>query len=126
MGKSHMELLLGLHEQLQDVFNKSSQGVYLFLDDKNIACNDKFAKLLGYSSGKEWASYKGSFPLVFVAEGSRHTLVDAYRTAMEKKAGSQIEVVWAKKTGGIVKTRVILVPVAFEGHLFALHFVEKL
>jgi len=51
-------------------------------------------------------------------------LVSTYQNAMNNFVGSSIEVEWKKKTGGKVKTRVILVPFSFNGHLFALHFID--
>jgi hypothetical protein len=33
-------------------------------------------------------------------------------------------VTWKKKNGGTVNTTVILVPMAYAGHLFAVHFVS--
>ena len=84
----HEELVEGAVGQLAEIFGKSGQGVYIYLDDRHIACNARFAKMLGYSSSKAWAAAKGSFPLIFVAEGSRSALIHAYRNAMEKKIGS--------------------------------------
>jgi hypothetical protein len=33
---------------------------------------------------------------------------------------------WKRKSGENIKTKVILVPVAHKGHIFALHFVSQL
>jgi len=38
--------------------------------------------------------------------------------------GSTIDLTWKKKSGGTVDSTVILVPVAYDGHLFALHFLS--
>ncbi len=120
----HEELVEGIVGQLARVFSQSGQGVYIYLDDMHKACNRKFSSMLGYGSPEKWAAVEGSFPK-FVAKASQRTLISAYRGAMEKKAGSAIEVTWNKKSGGTVKTQVILVPIAYGGHLFALHFVSK-
>ncbi len=119
------EIIEGISEQLSGVFGKSSQGIYIYLDDVHKACNRKFSSMLGYPTPAKWASVEDSFPK-FVAEKSRRTLISAYRTAMEKKDGSVIEVSWNKLGGGIVKTQVMLVPIAYKGHMLALHFVEKI
>ena len=120
----HEELIEGLAAQLAVVFSQSEQGVYVYLDDVHKACNRRFASMLGYGSPEKWAAVEDSFPK-FVADGSQRTLISAYRGAMEKMAGSTIEVTWNRKSGGTVKTKVILVPIAYEGHLFALHFVSR-
>ena len=123
MAEQHKELLQGLAEQMQSVFDSSTQGMYLFLDDAHKVCNKKFASLLGYSSPAEWALAAGSFTALFVAEKSQQELVTTYQKAMQKMAGSTINVTWKKKSSGTVDTTVILVPVAYSGHVFALHFV---
>lgn len=121
---SHQDLLQGLLTQLRPILESSKQGMYVYLDDEQKACNEKFAELLGYGSAEEWAGMEGSFPPLFVDAGSQHELIDAYQQAMQDKAASTITVRWKKKSGGTVDTTVILVPIAYEGHLFALHFVE--
>ena len=122
---NHKKLLGEIHEQLKPIFENSEQGVYIYLDGKNVACNKKFAEMLGYSSPDEWAKALVSpFPMVYVAEKSRETLAMTYRKAMEKLVGSSIKVTWMKKAGGTVDTSVILVPLTFNNHAIALHFIS--
>jgi len=118
----HEELIAGLLDQIRIIFESSEQPMYLYLDDTHKACNQKFASLLGYKTPEEWARVKEFTALV--AEESAETLVTAYRSAMERKIGSTIGVMWKRKSGGTVDTSVILVPVAYSEHLFALHFVS--
>ncbi len=125
MGKNHREIIEGLHSQLKNLFNASEQAIYIFLDDESKICNERFAKMLDYSSAHEWSRVTESFPMAFVDEKSRSTLVNAYQNAMEKGVGSQIKVTWKKKSGAIVNTNVILVPIEYEGHGIALHFIER-
>lgn len=122
--KHHQALILGLAEQFKPILEGSEQPVYVYLDESNKVCNKKFASLLGYKSPKEWASVQDSFTDAFVVPASQETLVSAYQTAMEKMAGSCVDVSWKKKDGKTVKTKVILVPLVFENHLFALHFIS--
>jgi hypothetical protein len=120
---SHEALVSGLYKQMKEIFEHSEQAMYLYLDDVHKTCNKRFADLLGFESPKAWASVDNPFPIEFVASKSRRALVSAYQEAMERFIGSTIDVTWQTKSGGTVDTRVILVPVAYEGHLFALHFV---
>ncbi|TAN57643.1 PAS domain-containing protein [Patescibacteria group bacterium] len=122
----HAELVSGFFKEQRQIFDSSSQAMYAFLDDDCRVCNQKFATLLGYSSPDEWfkVNVQGAFPAAFVDDGSQQTLVAAYQNAMEKMEGATIKVVWKKKSGGIINTTVILVPVAYRGHLFALHFIS--
>lgn len=120
----HAELLEGFSKEQKQIFDSSSQGIYAFLDDGCIVCNKKFATLLGYSSADEWAKVPETFTKAFVDAKSQQTLVTAYQNAMEKMEGATIKVAWKKKSGGTVDTTVILVPIAYQDHLFAFHFIS--
>jgi len=118
----HEELISGFLDQIRIVFESSEQPMYLYLDDTHKACNQKFASLLGYRTPEEWAHVEEFTALV--AEKSAETLVTAYRSAMERKIASTIGVMWKRKSGGTVDTTVTFVPVAYNEHLFAFHFVS--
>jgi len=121
----HAELVNGFFNQQKEIFDSSNQAMYAYLDDDCRVCNDKFAKLLGYASPDEWfkVDVKGAFPSVFVADKSQRALVDAYQKAMQNGVASKVKVTWKKKSGGTVDTEVMLVPIAYQDHVFALHFV---
>jgi len=120
----HEELISGLLNQMKVIFESSEQPMYLYLDDNHWACNKRFADLLGYKSPEELVSLELHFMDVLVSEKSQDSLVTAYGNAIERKVGSTIEVTWKKNNGRTVDTNVILVPVAYDGHLFALHFLS--
>ena len=120
----HDNAIQGVSREYKEIFKNSDQGIYIYLDDNHKICNQKFATLLGYESPEEWANVNESFPDAFVAEKSQETLIDTYKKAIEQSVGSQISVTWKKKSGGTIATKVILVPVSHQGHLFALHFVS--
>ena len=119
----HEELINGLYEQLKPVLDNSQQAIYVYLDDIHKICNNKFATLLGYSSSEEWAKVTESFPDAFVDQQSQEVLVSTYQKAMEQIIGSEIDVTWKTKSGDRVNTNLIIVPIAYNGHLFALHFI---
>ena len=118
----HEELVQGLCEQLKPIFDQSQQAVYLYLDDIHKACNKNFARLLGYATPSEWAALDDVLAAC-VTNSSQEILVNAYQQAMKNLAGSISTIVWTKKDGNAVKTTVMLVPIAYQNHLFALHFV---
>lgn len=123
---NHKKLLEDLHSELKLILENSEQSVYVYFGDGEKFCNKKFASLLGYKSPEEWAGIKESFPVAFVSDKSQRNLVEAYQKAMTKMVGSKIKVSWKKKSGGTVDTGVILVPIIFKNHAFALHFIEKI
>ncbi len=120
----HEELVKGLYDQLKPILDKSEQPMFIYLDDNHKACNSKFASLLGFKSPQDWARIMG-FLEPHVAEKSRDTLMTAYWDAMNKMKASTIQLTLTKKDGGAVETTMILVPMFFQGHMFAVHFVTS-
>ena len=122
----HAELIQGVYKQFKEILEESKQAIYLYYDDNHKICNQRFATLLGYKSIEEWSAVNEPFIEAFVKEESQEILVSTYRNAMEDKIGSDIEVLFKKKTGESVKTNVIMVPISFNGELLALHFISKI
>lgn len=120
----HEELVKGLYDQMKPVLDGSEQPIFIYLDDNHKACNSRFASMLGFKSPKEWAE-KSGFLEVYVAEKSRETLSSAYWDAVKKMAVSTIQPTWMKKDGATIDSTMILVPMFFQVHLFAVHFVSN-
>lgn len=117
-------LIKELFNHMKSIFESSAQSVYLYLDDSHWACNNKFALLLGFKSIEEMISSTSSSPHTLVAEESKTSFTTAYEHAIKKKAASFLEVMWKKKTGQVIVTYVILVPIAYAGELFTLYFTS--
>ena len=121
----HEALVKGISAQLKPIMDKSAQAIYVYLDDTHKACNKKFADLLGYKSAKEWADTEA--PLADVVEADQEKVIAAYENASEKMLASSLDVRFTNiKTNKPVKARVIMVPIAYDGHIFALHFISKI
>jgi hypothetical protein len=121
----HEEVIAGAADRLKEIFDKSRRSVYPYLDDLQKKCNQAFASLLGYRSPKEWSDVWETFPEAFVAAKSPQTLISAYQVAITNFLGSTIDVTWKRKDGKEVSTTTILVPIAFDGHTMALHFISR-
>ncbi len=118
------EMIEKISQEYSEILNNSKQAIYIYLDDELKICNKNFSNLLGYSLPEEWAAVKTNFPEAFVADESQEDLVSSYQDAMEKAIGTQKNITWKKKNGQKVMTKVILVPISFKGHFFALHFIS--
>jgi carbohydrate-binding DOMON domain-containing protein len=123
--EEHHEIVVkGLYDQMKPVFDSSEQPIFLYLDDNHKACNSKFAKMLGFNSPQEWAKT----PSVLgesVAEKSQEIVTTAYWDTMKKKIASTIQVTWMNKDGGTFNSTVVMVPMFFDGHMFAVHFITS-
>ena|SRR3989344_1154137 len=120
----HKGLISGISEQMKHLVDNSDHAIYIYLDDIHKVCNKKYATLLGFKSPQQWAMIEDPLNET-VVEKSKKNLVTAYRNAMEKGKGSSVKVTWKKKSGAKVNTNVILVPIMYNGHAMALHFVSK-
>ena len=119
----HEELIAGISRQMKEILDSSQQAVYIYLDDIHKVCNAKYASLLGFRSPEEWAKVENPLEET-VEKGSQETLATAFNQAMDKKVSASIKVTWKKKGGGTVASSVVMVPIAYDDHLFALHFVS--
>ena len=121
----HDAAMHDLEREYRELLETSEQGVYLYLDDVHKLCNARFARLLGYASPEEWARVQRPFPEAFVAAQSHEPLISAYQDAIDRLVASTFPATWKRQDGGTVDSTVILVPVAYQGHLLALHFVDE-
>lgn len=119
----HEHLIKELTEQLEPVFSKSPQGVYLYLDDTHKSCNEKFADLLGYKSVQEWV--ENEYPVGDIVEEDQEKTIDAYMNASEKFVAAKVSAKCTKKDGKIIQTEFIMVPISYRDEIFVLHFVTE-
>lgn len=122
--KHHEELVKGFYNQLKEIFDSSKQAIYLYLDDNHKICNKKFAEMQGFSSPEEWSKIENPLE-TGVDKMSQDTVVSAYQDAMERLVASKVDVKLKKKAGGTFNASIIMVPVAYQGHMFALHFISE-
>ncbi len=123
--KLHQEVLDWVKKEFNTILKDSGQAIYIYVCNRHKICNGKFSSLLGYNSPKEWEMKEEV--LGDVKESNQPVLVSAYRNAMERKIGSNINISWKNaKTGKFIKTNVILVPLSYKGQMFALHFITKI
>jgi PAS domain-containing protein len=120
--QQHAAIIEGVTAQFREILDGSPQGMYIYLDDQHKVCNERFASMLGYPSAAAWDQH-GAFTEQYIDPQSQQTLVHTYRHAMEQQAAATIDVTWKTREGAAVPSSVILVPVAYEGELLALHFI---
>jgi len=121
----HEKLVKGLFDQMKPILDKSEQPIFIYLDDNHKVCNDKLASMLGIKSAQEWAEKPGFLDL-YVAEKSRESLASAYWKAVEKMSASTIQLTLMNKDGKPIDSTMILIPMSFEGHMFAVHFLTSI
>ncbi len=121
--RNHDTILKNLNNEYKELLEASPQAVYLYMDDHHILWNKKFGEMVGYKTPSLAHKTKRTFLDLFVDEKSQRVLASAYMKAMENAKGSSIPIVWKNKNGKKKKANTILVPIPFQGHMIALHFI---
>ena len=121
----HEEILGWIRKEFNEILESSEQAIYFYVCDRHKICNKKFSSLLGYNSSEEWEMKEDA--VSDVKDEDQEVLISAYRDAMEKNIGSSINISWKNmKKESLTKTNVILVPLSYNGELFAAHFITAI
>jgi len=127
-GHPHEVLLDQIKEKFSAIFQHTSQGVYIYMDDPHWICNDRLATMLGYASAAELHTLATASPFldVTVPADSQERVVKAYMNSVNGKVASSIPVTWKKKGGAILNTETIFVPISYKGKALTIHFVTPI
>ena len=121
----HGDLLDELTAHFQPVLDECPEGVYLWVDNDNMVCNDKLAKLFGYASPAEWAQ-ADDFLGTFVDPKDQEMFGRNYSRQVGHLAGPlRFRFKARRKDGSTFDAETDMVPITFGGHAVAYHFVRK-
>jgi PAS domain S-box-containing protein len=122
---SHDDLMGELAEHFRPVLEASKDAVYLWLDDENMVCNDKCAKLWGYPSADAWASAGSPFLDTLVAPGDQGMFAGHYQDHVGNLAGPvRFKFKGKRRDGTTFAAETDMIPISFGGHAVAYHFVR--
>jgi PAS domain S-box-containing protein len=124
MSTQHDEALRDLTAHFQPILDRSPDGVYLWLDENHMTCNEQFARLFGASS-KEWNARP---PLLgdFVAEGDQEFFAQNYERTVSRLAHPvTFRFRGRRLDGSTFAAETDMIPIAFRGHAAAYHFVRQ-
>jgi PAS domain S-box-containing protein len=121
VSNEHGEVMRELSEQFKPVMEQSPDGVYLWLDETHKACNERLAKLFGYTV-EEWCAAQ-PFLDNFVAEEDRGMFSWNYH---KRVAALTFPVTFRfrglRKDGSTFSAETDMIPVSHRGHAVAYHF----
>lgn len=120
----HEHLIEEVTELFEPVLTNSPQAIYIYLDDTHKICNQKFADLLGYKSVDDWVANETA--LDDVVEADQHKVVEAYISASQKLEASNLSISVQTQDGEELKVKMIMVPFAYQGEIFAVHYISKI
>jgi PAS domain S-box-containing protein len=121
----HVKILRELAEQFKPMFEKSSEGIYLYIDEVHKICNERFARMLGLTVS-EWEKLEG-FVNKHAAEEDQATIIDAYqRHVHQELTPVRLRVKCVRKDGSTFKAEFDMIPFPWRGEMLALHFVREI
>jgi len=123
--RDHEDVLSGLLEQLMPVFSHSPDGVYLYLDENHKVCNKRMADMFGMTV-EEWRKVP-NFLEGFVAPQDRTLFASNYGehvAALKNPASFRFHGV--RKNGETFLAETEMIPVTWNGHPIAYHFVREI
>lgn len=123
--RAHEQVLSGLLEQFLPVFAHSPDGVYLYLDDTHKVCNKRLADMFGMTV-EEWRKVP-DFLDRFVAPSDRELVATNFRqhvTGLSRPATFRFHAL--RKNGETFLAETEMIPVSWNGHAVAYHFVREI
>lgn len=122
---THGTAIAAVAGHLRPIFETSPDGVYVWLDERNKACNERLARMFGYRV-EEWLAID-DFAHTLIAEESRAAYVRNYQHHV---LGLRYPVTFRfqgrRKDGSTFEAETDMIPLAFDGHVLAYHFVRAL
>jgi PAS domain S-box-containing protein len=120
----HMKAVRDLEAQYRLVMNRSAVGVFIYLDDEHKACNEKLARLFGYSK----AGWEKLSPFLdnFVAPESQEDVSSGYwRYIRNARVPRNLEFEAVRKDGSHFRAHLMEFPVSYKRRLFSIGFVHE-
>jgi PAS domain S-box-containing protein len=122
---THEDLIGALEANFQPILDRSPQGVYLWLDETHKTCNERLARMFGYSVA-EWRAVP-AFLEYFVAPEDRERFSDNFHQSIfELTAPITFRFRAVRKDGSTFLAETDMIPIVYESHQIAYHFVREL
>jgi PAS domain S-box-containing protein len=120
----HVKILRELSEQFQPLFNKSPDGIYLYIDEAHKICSERFAKMFGLTVA-EWQAMEG-FVNKHVAPESQQLVISTYQKHIhENLTPARFQIKALRKDGASFRAEVDMIPFPWRGEMLALHFARE-
>ncbi len=124
MAQTHEGIMQQLAETFGPVLEKSPDGVYLWLDDTHVVCNKRLADMFGYTV-EEWCSKP--FLDTFVARADQNMYAWNYQNRVATLAFPvTFRFHGRRKDGSTFAAETDMIPLSWQGHPVAYHFVRQI
>ena len=118
------DIIRELVEQFRPVMEQSPDGVYLWLDETHKVCNERLAKLFGFTV-EQWSATQ-PFLDNFVAEEDRRMFSWNYHNRVAALAFPvTFRFRGMRKDGSTFPAETDMIPISYGGEAVAYHFVRQ-
>jgi PAS domain S-box-containing protein len=122
---THEDVLNALEANFRPILDRSPQGVYLWLDETHKLCNERLARMFGYTVA-EWRAVP-AFLEYFVTPEDRERFSDNfYRSVHELTAPITFRFRALRKDGSTFLAETDMIPIVYQSHQIAYHFVREI
>ncbi len=120
----HAGMIRELGNQFRPILDRSPDGVYVWLDEEHKLCNERLARMFGYTI-EEWSAAV-PFLETFVAEEDRGLFSWYYQNRVAPLAfPATFPFRGQRKDGATFSAETDMIPIAYQGHAMAYHFVRQ-
>lgn len=120
----HVKILREISEQFQPLFQKSPEGIYLYIDEVHKICNDRLAKMFGLTV-EEWQAMEG-FVNKYAAEQDQETIIRNYQEHIHQRMTPvRFRFKALRKDRSAFNAEIDMIPFPWRGEMLALHFVRE-
>ena len=124
MKNGHKLVMKELAKEFGPLMEHSTDGIYFWLDEKNMICNEKLAKMFGYTINEMCS--KRSFLDSFIAEKDQKKFAMNYQKSVAPLASPvRFKFQAVRKNGSKFAAETDMIPISYKGHVIAFHFVRK-
>lgn len=122
---AHSDILKEMKEQFKPLLENSPDGIYFWLNDDNMICNEKMAAMFGYSV--EEMCKTPNFLNKFVAEESREFFSMNYHAHVASLAfPATFRFKGIRKDKSVFSLETDMIPFCWKNHVVAFHFVREI
>ena len=120
----HEQIMKELSEQFQPLFQKSPDGIYLYLDEVHKTCSERLAKMFGLGV-QEWEAMHGFVNKHVAEEDQERFISNYYEHVHHNLTPIRFRFAGVRKDGSTFKGETDLIPLAWAGEMLAFHFVRE-
>ena len=122
---NHEDILKEIEEHFKPLLENSPDGIYFWLDDKNMICNEQLAKMFGYSV-KELCAQTPFLEKMVAKDYREFFSLNFHLHVVQLLSPITFRFKGLKKGGKEFSAETDMIPFCWNNHIIAFHFVREI